>query len=216
MRIALLLSGHLRGCYHLPKLVGDHQIDVFVSTWATEDPLEIQGSYQQLEVEKENRNYFLKRFSSEKWRDFPGLSEPDTSGNAVSMWYKINRAWRMCKDHMITHGATYDFVVRCRPDIIMPTPLDLSGAKPGILYLPEWHGKYPTVTKGMMDHLFYGDTTTMGKICSLYEEIDEYLADISIPHCGEGFLFKASRDVEIQRFNVRYYAQRNGYLEQVI
>lgn len=216
MRIALLLSGHLRGGYHLPKLIGNHQVDIFVSTWATEEPLDIQGSYQVIEIEKEDRNFFLHRFYSERWRDFPGLSGPDTSGNAASMWYKINRSWKMCKGYMDVHNFTYDFVIRCRPDIITPTPIDVSDSKEGTLYLPEWHGKYPTVTKEMMDHLFYGDIIVMEKVCSLYDTIDEYLADMSIPHCGEGFLFKASRCIKIQRFAARYYAQRSGYLEQVI
>ena len=59
-----------------------------------------------------------------------------------------------------------------------------------------------------MDQFFFGDPEAMMKVCGLFEEIEKYLVDFSIPHCGEGFLSKAIEGIPLKRFPTFYKLQR--------
>lgn len=218
MRIAILLAGNMRNCFNIPQIEGDHKVNIFISTWDT-DPSDFPENieYKVLEIEKFNPDYFISKYRSNKWIEYPGLSSSTTSGNAVSMWYKIYRGT------LLLDFKSYDVIIRYRSDLLCDQKITVEQLDDCVnskcVYVPEWHGKYETVTCKMMDHFFFGDSESMISLCSyVFKNIDCLLKDYSFPHSAEGFMFKSieHNNINLKRFKTKYSVKREGKIEEVV
>ena len=70
--------------------------------------------------------------------------------------------------------------------------------------MPEFHNKYPTVTKGIMDQFFFGNKKTMEPIMKSYTFIDDLLKTDC--HSTESLLYQQikNNDISIKRFLCNY------------
>lgn len=237
IRAAICIGGHFRTTTlyeniktHILDILNLSGIstDIFISTWSTEghrdnnfggaisiDKIIMTYKPVCIEVEKSNREYFLETFKSEYLNK--KYSCPETSGDATSMWYKL---WK--SKEMAVKNSTYDLIFRVRSDIVMNIPLDINDVyrclEYDTVYMPEFHGRYPEVTKEMMDHYFFGPTKWMNKILDLYLNIPEYLDSKNMPHTAEGFLWWRinSNNIPIRRFKTSYCVFRPHAIEFVV
>ena len=152
-----------------------------------------------LYVEHFDRESFLNRFETNKWKEYAHLSNRTTSGDAVSMYYKLAQCWKMLEDAECIYGHRFDLVVRTRPDLYLCTPLqtDIFPLEKNIIYMPTWHGKYREVNCTFADYFAIGTRDTMKHYMNIYNHIRE-LMTMDIPHTGEGYLYG-----QVERNNLR-------------
>lgn len=242
MRAAISIGGHIRtvDLYNNIKRnildvlnVNGIETDIFISTWNTEGHRDynFEGGLSidrvihtfnpvVIEVEKNNRDYFLTKYKSDKVNK--KYSCPETSGDSASMWYKIWRTNELISSYSIDKNIKYYLIFRIRSDIEMNTPLDISDVTncliEDVVYMPVSHGLYTEVTKGMMDHYFFGPTSIMSSLLNVYLHIPYYLTMDTIPHTAEGFLWKKLEDegIVLKRFVTSYNVRRSNRTEKVV
>lgn len=241
LRAAICFGGHFRTT-KLYENIKDNIIDIlnknkietdiFMSIWDTEghrdnnfegaiDINNITSIYKPtvIEVEKNNREYFVQTYMSNNVNK--KYSGPETSGDSTSMWYKLYGSKKLMSNYETTKGFSYNLIFRVRSDIMMNTPLDINDVYNSLntntVYMPVSHGLYLEVTKGMMDHYFFGPRKEMEQILDLYTHIPMYL-DMNIPHTAEGFLWKRieTEKIPLKRFTTSYSVLRPNKLELVV
>ena len=205
IKIGICMSGHMRTYTHckenIKKMILDplksFNVKLFLSTWG-----EFENSdFELIETEQET-NFFFEKFSTDNWKNYIPLMSNTTCPNSVSQLYKIN------KSYDLTNKNNFDVIVRIRPDIIYNTKIDLFCIKnclfDNYLYMPEFHNKYPTVTKGIMDQFFFGNKKTMEPIMKSYTFIDDLLKTDC--HSTESLLYQQikNNDISIKRFLCNY------------
>ena len=118
--VAVLMPGHLRSYNETRQNIKKNLLDVltqngytyniFSSTWNISGYREINWAGDVdikyltedstvFEIENNRREEFTRIYNNDKWREYSHLSGPETCGDAVSMWYKIERCYKM----MITY-----------------------------------------------------------------------------------------------------------------
>lgn len=131
MKIALLISGHIRQNYiknSLSKLI-PYDFDVFVHSW---DNLGIKGSETNLNdklnyerVESEILSLpNIKKFKIENNADYINSLENNVTyfnysspeNFIVSQLYSINQTYKIFEEYSINNNIKYDVVIRCRFD----------------------------------------------------------------------------------------------------
>lgn len=143
MRVALLLTGHMR-CWNqvFPNtkqhIIDKYNPDIFINTWDQEsywDPhsskgvtdsgpiLDITGieeSYKPIAMTVESYDAYEKNFEerAKKYTNFYHVPK-----NQISMWFKVGRGMTMVEDYMLLTGNTYDIIIRMRPDLMFNEPL---------------------------------------------------------------------------------------------
>jgi len=203
--IGICMSGHMRtytNCKdNIEKMIlnplKDFNVKLFLSTWGEFGSPE----FELIETEQET-DFFFEKFSTDNWTNYIPLSSNTTCPNAVSQLYKMNKVYDL------TNDFKFDIIVRIRPDIIYNTKIDLSCIKnclyDNCLYMSEFHNKYPTVTKGIMDQFFFGNKKTMDPIMKSYTFIDNLLKTDC--HSTEGLLYQQIKNnkIGIKRFLCSY------------
>lgn len=237
-RIAVLMPGHIRSYSSTreniyDKLIGPlrdagYMVDIFSSLWNTDGYREqgwvgcIEGDAlgsitedsKCMELEQFNRDLFINKYNNNKWVGYAHLSGPETCGDAVSMWYKVSRCFRLIPSH-------YDVVFRLRPDIFFGSIFDTSlieDISPNTVYMSDWHGKYQEVTHQIMDHFGFGDYDSMKTYCSVYDDIDRIIERNDFAFTAEGFL-RSQLDfnkISISRVNIKYGVIRYGGLLEAV
>lgn len=233
MKIALCLSGHLRGfdkclenilLHLIEPLRKRGQLDIFCATWNTQGyrdstskwntPIENLSILKEIHpqsyiIEEEKRHEFINTYKAPYIHSRYSCFE--TSGDATSMWYLAKRCFSLLGD-----PHKYDLIVRARFDIIYDQeiifPLEI---QPKIVYMPESHGKYHDATMGYMDHFAYGDSIAMQWYFSTFDHISLYLEQKKSPFTAEGFLYHTIHPY-VQRFPLRYSVQRKNHIERVV
>lgn len=241
LRAAICIGGHFRttSLYNNIKetildVLNSNGIetDIFISMWDTEGHRDnnfggaisldkIISLYKPtaIEVEKSDREFFLKTYKSDNVNK--KYSSPETSGDSSSMWYKLWRSKELVVSHSIHKDVEYDLIFRVRSDIMMTTSLAISDVweclRTNTVYMPISHGLYPEVTRGIMDHYFFGPTKLMDQILDLYNEIPDYL-ELDIPHTAEGFLWQRidTLKINLKRFKTSYNVSRPHTTEKVL
>jgi hypothetical protein len=224
MKIAVCFSGHIRGydkCkdniekYLIDPLRKSGTVDLYASVWDTAghrnkwdesiSPTSFTG-FKSILIEKFDRQHFLTKYHSQKWNT--KYSSSETSGDGASMWYKAKGCFQLLQEE-------YDLVFRVRPDIIYDKPFELPHVvEKGVVYMPAFHGKYPEVTFGIMDHFAFGDIEAMSVYFNTFDNIPKYIDNKEV--CtGENFLRLQLRDTKIIRFNISYSVQRRNGVEVV-
>ncbi len=234
-RAAVCFSGHLRQferCKEnilenlLLPLSKNYIVDVYCSVWdlsgerpdwgTKTDPrvLEVLKPVM-IAVHAGAREEFLSKFQSPEWN--PRYSTFETSGDAASMWYMIRAAHFFAEKKSKDEKFTYDLFVRARFDIVYDHPVLIPEELfPGAVYLPKFHGRYPEVTMGIMDHFAYGDETAMRLYSSTLDSILPLISQRKGPFTGEGFLYNHLSGNTVIRVEMKYQVARREGLERVV
>jgi len=165
------------------------------------------NEFSKIEIEKSNREHFINNYSTDNWKRHP-LTSITTCPDAVSQLYKFKK--------VIDLAPESDIIIRIRPDFIYNNSLDISLIKNCLnsdcLYMPEFNNKYESVTKGLMDHFFFGNEKIMKKVMNTYNFID-YLLKVADCHSTECILYEEIKEIKIFRFLCSYgLINKNGYL----
>jgi hypothetical protein len=104
----------------------------------------------------------------------------------------MNKVYNLANIYGLKNNIKYDIIIRIRPDVIYDNSLSTQLIKESLnsnntIYMPNHHGKYIEVTKYISDQFFFGNTESMKKIMTIYENIDEILKE-DFPYTGEGFI----------------------------
>jgi len=231
IRVALCMSGHLRtyaACRDNinEKIVQPLQhlgllVDKFLSSWSTQGSIEFAKDF--LAYEMEPPRSFQESHNSDRYRLYSQYSGSGTCPNAVSMHYKMSKAYKMATSYAEAQGFQYDILIRIRPDGFYTYPISSTIIRECLLYptaifMPYHHGKYEVVTKFMSDQFFLGHPTSMAHAMTAFNTIESLLKE-ECPHTGEGFLWKQllNTHTTIKRFMFMYGIMRqNGALEPVV
>jgi hypothetical protein len=215
LKIALCMSGHIRSYNICKQNIYDNiinplknigcNINIFLSSWndygfrsdnfntSIIDKTNINlDDFTLYDFEESRQEYFINKFSTNKWKENPNLSCLTTCPDSASQIYKLSKTYNMAKDYAKLYNYENDIIIRIRPDLTFNTIIDISHIKNCLLnnniYMPESHGNYPEVTKYMMDHYFFGNTRSMNIIMNTYNNLD-ILIKSNCPHTTEGFLW---------------------------
>jgi hypothetical protein len=183
MKIAICLSGHLRKyeqafpSLHL-YLLQTYDCDIFLSTWdrmgyvsqyKSDSRQDLTNQYVK-DIERiikpkkmviEN-SAFIEELKHQGNEYAPHLrNEPKHVGHMASMFYKIYAANELRKSYELETGIEYDWVIRCRPDLLFhgntTIPTDKVAKQ---IYIPSQH----------FHHKWFGDQFAI----SLPNEMDLY------------------------------------------
>jgi len=223
IKISLCMSGHLRSYNHCrdniyTKIIEPLRkygfiVNTLLSTWDnygfrnndfnSEECKNLNyPEFSKIEIEPSKRQYFKDTYSTDNYKTSPLMCDT-TSADAVSQIYKLKKVFDLQTDF------NSDIIIRIRPDIFYNNFIDIGTIKnclfDNCLYMPEFHNKYNTVTKEMMDHYFYGNKETMGFIMNMYDNINDLLTT-SDCHSTEGILSHhiIKSKIVIKRFIVSY------------
>jgi hypothetical protein len=237
MKIAILLSGHIRSYTKTRQNIFTNLIEplkksgneclIFSSIWSNCGFREndwIRGEFNEnqlredsckFEIEDNKRDEFLSKYSNDKWKNYSHLSGPETCGDAVSMWYKISKCFKLVTDNDI------DVIFRLRPDMHFDKEFDttlLDFIQENTIYMPIWHGKFEEVTCKMMDHFAFGSFDSMKIYCNLYDSIGDIINRNDFPFTAEGFLYSHIKhnNINIMRCNINYGVLRSHGIEKVL
>lgn len=158
MKIAVCLSGHMRKFNATfatlnVNLLQRYDCDTFIHTWdkmgygsnykmdATLDDTsryfnQIETEYKPKKIVVEESS-FVEDLKEQGNRYAPHLkNEPKHVGHMASMFYKIFACNELRKSYQLETGTQYDWVIRCRSDLIFHAPVVLPLDKiPGRAYL---------------------------------------------------------------------------------
>lgn len=232
--IGILLPGHIRSYDKvriniqenllIPLQKEGYKYKIYTSLWDNTGFRENQwggkGIFDQIkvdadvfEIERHNRQYFIQKYNNDKWKEYSHLSGPETCGDAVSMWYKV---WKSFK---LLYG-TPDVVIRIRPDIYFQSKFDVNWLKniePNTVYMANWYGKYEEINKQMMDQFAFGDYKSMDTYCSIYPNIGEIIKRNDSAFTGEGFLYShlSHNNMTVKRRPIRYGLMRINKVDDI-
>ena len=240
-RIAICFSGHIRSCGpcipgFISKIIkplrdDNYFVDIFGHFWNVTGHRrsgwigmpDFQNFNKlhpvRLTTELFNRSHFTSKYGSDQWMQRPQMQCSTTSGDATSMHYMIKRSFEEVLSYQIENGVTYDLFIRIRPDLLLSVDINLDEIKDAIdnevLYVPEWHGKYPEVTMKLMDQFAFGNYNMMKEYSSTFDNIPRYLLRNDIVHTAEGFLNQNILYLSTKTTSMKYQLQRNGYVDDL-
>jgi hypothetical protein len=193
MKIALCLSGHMRSFERTYPtlyfyLLKNHDVDIFIHTWdklgfscqfKTDNMLndtsekldQIHNLYKPKSIIVESSSFVeeLKRQGNEY---APHLAnEPKHVGHMAAMFYKIYAANAIRKKYQLETGTEYDWVIRCRPDLLFSNEITLPlEKKPETIWLPQ-----SSCSPGWYNDQFaIGSSDDMDLYSSAFFDISEY------------------------------------------
>lgn len=237
MKIAICMSGHMRTfreCYTSLKkhFLDKYDCDIYISTWkklgyfdkvvrglynAFDAPIvnneitpqllhEVYGdNLKGLEIEDSTRDVFKTLFDPKPYPKTAGCVKIHT-GHTISMMYKIYRADRL--RHWTAQKASYDWIVRTRPDLKYRSGIQdviaSENISQNVVYLPTF-GNWD----GCNDQFAVGRTKPMEAWCKLYSVFPNYYK-IGCPMNGEVlFKFHAKQcGISLERSEVKYVIKR--------
>jgi hypothetical protein len=235
MKIAVLIPGHIRSYNEAknslfeniidPIKKAGYIIDIFSSIWENSGYREtgwagciesttLENDSLIFESEHHDRDFFIKKYSNEKWKHYPHMSNNTTCGDSVSMWYKVWKCYSLIDEK-------YDVIIKLRPDLVFYNKFDVSwleSIEKNTVYMAKWHGKYEIVTCQIMDQFGFGDSESMKKYCSVFPDIDKIITRNDSPFTGEGFLSSQLRhnNLNISRIHFKYGIMRkNGVVDDI-
>lgn len=175
MKIALCLSGHLRNFERTyPTLyfyfLKNFDVDIFIHTW---DKLGFSCAFKtdhtlndtSTKLEEAKRLYkpkniivesvdFVEELKRQGDEYAPHLrNEPKHVGHMASMFYKIYACNELKNKYVRETGTKYDWVIRCRPDLLFHEKIELPREKQvGKIWMP----------KALSNHDWYNDQFAIG------------------------------------------------------
>lgn len=194
MKVALCLSGHMRGYRQTFPSIKHHILDrfdtdVFISTWSepgywtsddekcldnyNEEFTDLNASivdlYNPVQVDIEDLSVeLLSKFTdiskSIERRCKKRWGKPQ---NIVGMYYKIHRCNEIKNMYVESSNVKYDLVIRCRPDVNINYYSFNSSGENVIQFQILGLGGGPLSTS-----IFCGEPNTMDKMCSIYSDLE--------------------------------------------
>ena len=200
MKVALLLTGHLR-CWEQVSpntrqhIIDKYNADVFIETWDSEaywDPHSQKGvtdTGPKIDFGKVNDAYkpvrqmrfdryeiFEENFSkrAEQFTNFYHVPK-----NQVSMWFKVGRGMTMVEDYMMLTGQPYDLVIRMRPDLFLNEPLP--DFDPNKFYTLGYRNH---MGQGTSDMIQIGNFFSMSLFCKVLNHLPQLYKETGLlcPH----------------------------------
>ena len=196
MRIALLLSGHLRlfekcaKSLHTNLLLG-REIDTYIHTWDTlEVPVskekpngliftnsptekkldDIQRVYHPKNIQIDSQQQTIDKIIAPAFSMMldPG-DRPGFFGGSLIHYASMLYSLKQCYKLLDGQG-TYDLVIRCRPDLVFPDKLEVINQVPlrTALFTPNIAQYY---SNGLNDQFAFGEQTSLHHYCNLYDEL---------------------------------------------
>lgn len=221
MRIALCLSGQPRFFkvahrYLEANLIRMNPgVDVFIHTW--EYPELMRGNSfsgaswnlgrtdvylgHQETVRELTKTYNPKVLETSKVSEVPQknwVEYPLTNGENLAevthlMFYTMKKSVQLAKSYSETQGFEYDLVIRTRFDVAPLSPIELTNT-PKLVH----HTNSCRNPRVLSDWLFWSDSVTMYELCSVYDEIDDFVAR-GVLCCGEEMLTQKMIDMGVSR-----------------
>ena len=193
MKLAVCLSGHLRKFEETFATLHNHLLshfdcDIFIHTW---DRMGYTSRYKGDSRSDDTSKYITaatnlykpkkivvesSSFVDELIRqgnDYaPHLrNEPKHVGHMASMFYKIYAANELRKLYERETNTNYDWVIRCRPDLIFHGNMQMPGEKvPSRVYIP----KHLSGAGWYSDQFAVALPNDMDLYCSFFFNLDEY------------------------------------------
>jgi hypothetical protein len=78
----------------------------------------------------------------------------------------INESFKLAEKYEKENCVSFDFVLRCRPDVIYKEKIDLSSFNPEVITVPKFHS-----TKGINDRFAFGNRENMKHYMNMYPNI---------------------------------------------
>ncbi len=223
-KTALCLSGHMRtfeSTYNYLKryILDITKCDIFIHTWdivgfdfnrgdghLTSKPT---VNYKQKIINMYNPKKIIiepqKQFNILRWKQTYTVRDPNT---IIGMYYKIKMVNELKKEYEQENNFNYDCVIRCRPDLLFETPININDFKDlSSLHVPTF-GWY----NGLNDQFAFGDSKTMDVYASCFDYIYQY-SDMGVHYHPETILKHHINywNVPIKTTNINYIIQRvNG------
>ena len=214
MKIALCFSGQPRNVRKCYRLISENlitkDVDVFAHFWwdkSYKDQVmrfEFDERYQEDEGQAFIDLYNPKAYSFEKQEQFdlsdfdftdPGVCDDPldakvTAFNCTSMWYSVNRAFDLAKQH-----GEYDLYIRCRTDLIFMEKVDWSTFDPKTLYIGD--GRIAGEDRILGDWFAAGGRYEMSLYCELKDKFKTINANY-VYHMHD-FMLKGLSDIVVER-----------------
>lgn len=171
MRVAVCFSGLTReflGCWEdiRNRIIVPNNADVFIHTWQDDnidvDTIDIVARPVTILVEKQIQ-FSEEPYNSRK-RDIPVF-------NTFSSMYSVWKANELKKEYEKQTGKPYDWVIRCRMDLLPNNTLDLSRFDNSKVWFPDQYGKW-RVHGSVEDQFMFGSSENMDVVCDFYNHID--------------------------------------------
>ena len=181
MKVALLLSGHMRDIdTAFPKwkanLLDKYDTDVFISTWDTPNVYDSIKRFNPITIDIEN----YEAGFADKFKDIVKDNEwkLETNANLVSacsMWYKTMRVHSLLDRRNNWFDNGYDVVIKTRPDVVIEEPMELIKPSANTIYIPKgWDW-----SEGIGDLMAYGDNKAMKDYCTLFYDFKFVIRDMN-------------------------------------
>lgn len=102
--------------------------------------------------------------------------QPETNIESLEkMWWGIYTANQLKCKYEEENGFKYDFVIRCRPDLVIHTPLELKGND---IYIPMgWDHR-----GGINDTFAFGPSDAINHYCNLYNKLHQFASNYFTIH----------------------------------
>jgi len=137
MKIALLLSGHLRyfdicRCSLYENLINQNEVDIFIHTWKDRDVSRhknIKMEYNERVIDELRISPNIKNVIVDDYDEFKHqfINKPFPE-RLASMYYKVYKSFGMIEDK-------YDIVIRSRPDLYYNSTIPI--INDGCMYIPS-------------------------------------------------------------------------------
>ena len=184
-RIALCLSGHIRGIENTidniyDNIVSVNNCDIFISTWDVQSTnnrffeRNTKSMTALLNIINEKLKPKKLDIEPQKHFDFKFLDKLNNElrdlNGVISMFYKIHRSNAIKKEYENQNNFKYDYVIRYRPDLKLSKPLIFNNKiKKDVVYFTE-DGHYT----GLCDQAFFGSSEIMDFTSDIYLHFFEY------------------------------------------
>lgn len=179
---AVLVAGHMRTFEQCrdnlhknivtPLQELGYTVNIFIATWGSNN-IDTGLERARVAADPDQRDNVLRAFGVSSWHS--KYSMWTTSGDAASMWNRVEAAYNNMLRHEMEHGHKHELIVRTRPDMWLHAPLCSTMLKQAVqspnVFMAEWGGCAEDVTYRMMDHIAFGGEKAMRCYCSTFSSI---------------------------------------------
>jgi len=232
MNVALLISGALRSYQRcLPSLANhivasnpEHKVDTYINVW--DDTLNYVGFNNEeccaefvdlSKIYEHKQSLNIKKVSIETYKDSEIVKSIESqlhttykngeggmqhnSRNSLLFYHRL-----METNNMKFSATGYDVVIRCRPDLMFHSKLDLENIEDNTVYFPHINCYGP----GMCNDQFYlGKTDVMDKIFGVFNNAETIANGFGTLHPESILYFQIlHHGITINKRTIEYHIER--------
>lgn len=161
MRVALLLSGQLRGfgkAFPTWDWLLDQVTDVYYFCTL---PKAQQTQVRDMIPDALGGYCIEEQEPKGPWTPIP---DEQAATNMHKQFWKLRECWR------IMQRSDYDLVIRCRPDLAFNDKVEFRDLDPATLWVPKRYS-----WGGLCDQFAVGGTDVMVRYCEFYDHMDDWV-----------------------------------------